>query len=116
MQINDSTIRNWKKYLDHGDIGLISEESGISRQTISLAFNEGLANTTTIKAIKKFIDKKKAQEILFGKVSSGARQKIEKLRNKMCVLTRPPHNPTMYYLSEVMRIKDQLEHGELKIR
>lgn len=59
MIIPKNTIKKWKSYLDHGDIGKISEESNISRQTISLALNEGIANSDTVSAIQSFVDKKK---------------------------------------------------------
>lgn len=59
MQIKGHILRNWKSYLDNGDLTKIAEQSGISRQTISLAINRGHATPKTIAAIKSFVELKK---------------------------------------------------------
>jgi hypothetical protein len=59
MEIPLTILRNWKKYMDHGDLTLIEKESGISSTTLSIAFNKRTASKETIEAIKKFVEQKK---------------------------------------------------------
>lgn len=59
MTINQKTIDRWNELKEHTDIEKISEDSKISRVTISNAFRSKRASSSTILAIDKYFEEKK---------------------------------------------------------
>lgn len=59
MNIPKKTIDEWRKYIDHGEQPEIAKIAKVSVRTVNTALNEGRASGKTIKAILKFVNKKK---------------------------------------------------------
>lgn len=54
MKPEKKDYQKWRLKFQHGDATRISEESKVSRQTISRALNGGSCDQSTIDAINKF--------------------------------------------------------------
>lgn len=68
MKIPKQILESWKIQREFGDVGLISEHTGISRTTITNALNNGRMNENTFEAISNFYtDKRKKQKELIKK-------------------------------------------------
>lgn len=85
----------------------------LQQEQINLLKEMRSANNLQVSGL---LDMKQACELLFGTFNLAAKKKIGKLRRTMALLTRPPHAPKMYYYSELIRIKDQLDAGEITVK
>lgn len=61
MKVSKTLMDSWKLKKEHGDIELISAQSGIHRNAIAAAFKNGFATEITLKAIKTYFANKKEQ-------------------------------------------------------
>lgn len=61
MRIPKKQLLNWKSLKEHSDLGLIAEETGLHRNTVSNAFLKGSAEQSTIDAIEGFYKKRKKE-------------------------------------------------------
>lgn len=65
IKIPQAIRRSWKSVLMHGEIEIIAEKTGISRNTISNAINNGNCEQETFEAIKiYFFDKAQSEKKL----------------------------------------------------
>lgn len=63
MKVSKTLMDSWKLKKEHGDIELISKQSGIHRNAIADAFKNEAATEKTLKAIKKYFANKKEQTL-----------------------------------------------------
>lgn len=59
MTIETKVLKKWHRLKQSGDVSKIAELSGISRQTISKAINQGEGSLQTATAISEFYEKRK---------------------------------------------------------
>lgn len=59
MKIPKEILNAWKLDMIHGEIGVIHQETGISRNTISKAISSGNTSAETFEALKKYFKRKK---------------------------------------------------------
>lgn len=62
MKIPNKILQSWKLTLKHGEIQTIHEETGIARNTVSNAINNGNCEEGTFEAIKAYFLCKKKKE------------------------------------------------------
>lgn len=61
----NGTNNIWKLLKEHGDIGAIHEETGMSRTTINTAFDDGIGGEEVVARINAFYLKKVRNRIKF---------------------------------------------------
>lgn len=63
MTIPKEVYQEWEKIYTHGDFSRMAEETGLSRPTISIAWNTKEASEDVLKAMNSFFaDKKRRME------------------------------------------------------